>query len=95
MASRLAYRLLVAIRSWVVEPSKAPITLLKLTAAQRQLDAAIRMTFAGEDPLAITTVAAAACRVLCDLQKSADATSSPTICYTTGSALPAPSLGVN
>jgi hypothetical protein len=43
--------------------------ITKLAAAQRQLDAAIRMTFAGEDALAIHTVAAAAFRLLRDLKE--------------------------
>jgi hypothetical protein len=41
----------------------------KLAAAQRQLDAAIRLTFLGEDPLAIYTVTAAALGILLDLLK--------------------------
>jgi hypothetical protein len=43
------------------------VRILKLSAAQRQLDAAVRMTFADEDVLAITTVAAAAYRILRDV----------------------------
>jgi hypothetical protein len=39
----------------------------KIEAARRQLDAAIRMTFANEDELAIHTVAAAAYRILRDI----------------------------
>jgi hypothetical protein len=39
----------------------------KLAAAQRQLDAAIRLTFLGEDPLAIYTVTAAALGILLPL----------------------------
>ena len=46
---------------------KAVIYVNKLEAARRQLDAAIRMTFANEDELAIHTVAAAAYRILRDL----------------------------
>lgn len=41
--------------------------LLKVAAAQRQIDAAIRMHFSGEDKLAVFTVAAAAHRILRDL----------------------------
>jgi hypothetical protein len=43
------------------------VSILKLAAARRQLDAAIRMTFANEDELAVHTVAAAAYRILRDL----------------------------
>jgi hypothetical protein len=46
------------------------IYLNKLAAAQRQLCAAIRLFFAGEDELAVHTVASAAYRVLSDLRKS-------------------------
>jgi hypothetical protein len=46
----------------------AVVQVLKLTAAQRQLDAAIRMWFAGEDALAIHTVAYAAYGILRDLK---------------------------
>jgi hypothetical protein len=46
----------------------ARIHLTKLAAAQRQLRAAVRMFFAGEDDLAIHTVASAAYRVLSDLK---------------------------
>jgi hypothetical protein len=52
-----------------VKASTAAVHVLKIAAAQRQLDAAIRMTFANEDPLAVHTVAAAAGRVLRDLAK--------------------------
>lgn len=45
------------------------LRILKLAAAQRQLDAAIRMTFADEDVLAATTVAAAAYRLLRDIKR--------------------------
>jgi hypothetical protein len=51
-----------------VSGSRAAVEVLKLTAAQRQLDAAIRMSFGKEDSLAIHTVAAAACRLLRDLK---------------------------
>ena len=40
---------------------------MKLEAARRQLNAAIRMTFANEDELAIHTVAAAAYGIVRDL----------------------------
>jgi hypothetical protein len=53
----------------VVSAKKAQIFILKEAAAQRQLDAAIRMTLLGEDELAIHTVAAAAYEVLRDLKK--------------------------
>lgn len=46
---------------------QASVFINKLEAARRQLDAAIRMTFTGEDELAIHTVAAAAYRILRDL----------------------------
>jgi hypothetical protein len=46
---------------------QASVFINKLEAARRQLDAAIRMTFTGEDVLAIHTVAAAAYRILRDL----------------------------
>lgn len=45
------------------------VALTKIAGAQRQLDAAIRMFFAGEDELAIHTVAAASYRVLHDLNQ--------------------------
>lgn len=47
----------------------AEVYVNKIAAAQRQLDAAIRMTFAGEDDLAIHTVAAAAYSILRDIKK--------------------------
>jgi len=47
----------------------ASLHVSKLAAAQRQLDAAIRMTLAAEDKLAIHTVAAAAYQILRDLKK--------------------------
>jgi hypothetical protein len=47
----------------------AEVVVFKLAAAQRQLDAAIRMYFSGEDELAIYTVAAAAHRILRDLME--------------------------
>lgn len=46
----------------------ARLHVTKLAAAQRQLRAAIRMFFAGEDELAIHTVASAAYRILTDLK---------------------------
>ncbi len=47
----------------------AQLHVTKLVAAQRQLRAAIRMFFAGEDELAIHTVASAAYRIISDLKK--------------------------
>ena len=47
----------------------AQLHVTKLAAAQRQLRAAIRMFFAGEDELAIHTVASAAYRIIADLKK--------------------------
>lgn len=46
----------------------AKLHVTKLAAAERQLRAAIRMYFAGEDELAIHTVASAAYRLLADLK---------------------------
>ncbi len=46
----------------------AKVHITKLSAARRQLCAAIRMYFAGEDELAIHTVASAAYRLICDLK---------------------------
>jgi hypothetical protein len=48
---------------------RTSIYVNKLAAAQRQLNAAIRMEVAGEDALAIHTVAAAAYQILRDLKK--------------------------
>lgn len=45
------------------------VQITKLAAAQRQLDAAIRMYFAGEDDLAIHTIASAAYGLLRDIKK--------------------------
>jgi len=45
----------------------AKIRINKLDAARRQIDAAIRMTFAGEDPVAIHSVVAAGHRIIRDL----------------------------
>jgi hypothetical protein len=47
----------------------ASVHITKLAAAQRQLDAAIRMTLLNEDQLAVHTVAAAAYRILRDLKR--------------------------
>lgn len=47
----------------------ASVHLTKIAAAQRQLDAAIRMVFQNEDELAVHTLAAAAYRILRDLKK--------------------------
>ena len=47
----------------------AEIHVTKLAAAQRQLRAAIRMFFGGEDELAVHTVASAAYRVIRDLKE--------------------------
>lgn len=49
--------------------STAQVRLLKLAAAQRQLNAAIRMSLMAEDALATTTVAAAAYQILKDLKE--------------------------
>jgi hypothetical protein len=54
----------------VRSPSKrqqAEIFVNKIEAARRQIDAAIRMTLANEDMLAIHTVASAGYRILRDL----------------------------
>ena len=45
----------------------ASVDITKSTAAQRQIDAAIRMLFSDEDALAVHTVAAAAHRIVLDL----------------------------
>jgi hypothetical protein len=50
-------------------PDNTAIRVLKVTAAQRQLDAAIRMYFSGEDELATYTVASASHRILRDLME--------------------------
>ena len=42
----------------------AKIRINKMDAARRQLDAAIRMTFGSEDPVAIHSVVAAARRIV-------------------------------
>ena len=49
--------------------SVASIHITKLAAANRQLCAAIRMFFSGEDELAIHTVASASYRLICDLKE--------------------------
>jgi hypothetical protein len=49
--------------------SEASVHVTKLGAAQRQLDAAIRMYFSSEDELAVHTVAAAAYALLQDLKR--------------------------
>ncbi len=56
-------------RQYVVNVLKGTLQISKMAAAQRQLDAAIRMFFDREDELAIHTVAAAAFQVLRDLTK--------------------------
>lgn len=55
--------------------NSAEVHLSKLSAAQRQLDAAIRMRFAREDDLAVYTVAAAAHRILRDIMDKRDRSS--------------------
>ena len=45
----------------------ASVSITKLSAAQRQIDAAIRILFSGEDPLAVHTVVAAAHSIVLDL----------------------------
>jgi hypothetical protein len=47
----------------------AQLHVTKIAAAQRQLRAAIRMFFAGEDELVIHTVASAAYRIIADLKR--------------------------
>jgi len=47
----------------------ARLHITKLAAAQRQLRAAIRILFSGEDELAVHTVASAAYRIISDLKK--------------------------
>ena len=48
----------------------APLEITKPTAAQRQIDAAIRLLFSDEDALAVHTVAAAAHRIALDLAEN-------------------------
>ena len=50
----------------------ASVYITKLSAAQRQLDAAIRILFSGEDILAVHTVVAAAHRIILDLAEKRD-----------------------
>ena len=45
----------------------ASVSTTKHSAAQRQIDAAIRILFSGEDALAVHTVVAAAHRIVLDL----------------------------
>ena len=52
----------------------ASVDITKPTAAQRQIDAAIRMLFSGEDALAVHTVAAAAHRIVLDLREKRSGT---------------------
>ncbi len=52
-----------------MNPSSATVFVTKLGAAERQLNAAIRMALANEDELAIHTVAASAYRVLRDIKQ--------------------------
>jgi hypothetical protein len=47
----------------------AEVHITKSAAAQRQLDAAIRILFSGEDELAVHTLAFAAHTIVCDLDK--------------------------
>jgi hypothetical protein len=56
-------------RESVVSAPKGTVQISKIAAAQRQLDAAIRMFFIREDELAIHTVAAAVFQILRDLIK--------------------------
>jgi hypothetical protein len=53
----------------VLVGKRGVVYVTKVAAAQRQLDAAIRMTLVDEDALAIHTVAAAAYRILRDIKK--------------------------
>lgn len=53
----------------VVSALNSTIQISKIAAAQRQLDAAIRIFFQREDELAIHTVTAAAFQILQDLTK--------------------------
>ena len=52
----------------------ASVDITKPTAAQRQIDAAIRMLFSGEDALAVHTVVAAAHRIVLDLTEKRSGT---------------------
>jgi hypothetical protein len=53
----------------MVSALKSTIQISKLAAAQRQLDAGVRMFFQREDELAIHTVAAAAFQILRDITR--------------------------
>src|SRR5712691_2463382 len=64
--------------------SDATVYLTKIAAAQRQLDAAIRMAFAGEDELAIHTVLSAAYRIVRDLREKRGRREQPNEAYATG-----------
>jgi hypothetical protein len=48
----------------------AQVSITKQAAAQRQIDAAIRIQFGNEDPLAVHTIVSAAHRVLTDLDNN-------------------------
>ena len=52
----------------------ASVSITKLSAAQRQIDAAIRILFSGEDALAVHTVVAAAHGIVSDLAKKRNVT---------------------
>ena len=52
----------------------ASVDITKPTAAQRQIDAAIRILFSGEDVLAVHTVVAAAHRIVLDLREKRSGT---------------------
>ena len=52
----------------------ASVSITKLSAAQRQIDAAIRIMFSGEDILAVHTIVAAAHTVVVDLAKKRNMT---------------------
>ena len=52
----------------------ASVEIIKHSAAQRQIDAAIRMLFSGEDALAVHTVVAAAHRIVMDLAEKRNLT---------------------
>jgi hypothetical protein len=58
---------LACARSRLRVTSMGTLRVNKLDAARRQIDAAVRMTFASEDPVAIHSVAAAGNRILRDL----------------------------
>lgn len=52
----------------------ASVSITKLSAAQRQIDAAIRILFSGEDALAVHTVVAAAHSIVLDLAEKRNVT---------------------